>query len=115
MPVIEYAFKCRNCGTLEPPEVAGELEHPAACHICGHGVRFDQFTGLRSLEPDNWIVLADLEGADLEAFNEFHRLDPDLHAIVPPKDPLVAVPLDRAPVALNIVVNETVTGEDLLQ
>lgn len=33
----KYAFRCKSCGRLETSEQAAELEHPAACRVCGGG------------------------------------------------------------------------------
>lgn len=32
------AFRCRNCGRLEGPDVAGENSLPHACSMCGAGI-----------------------------------------------------------------------------
>lgn len=75
MADTKYAFKCRNCGHLETAGAAGEMERPAACRECGHGVRFDTVTGLRSNDPDNWIVLAELPADERAAVVRFHGID----------------------------------------
>lgn len=72
----KYAFKCRWCGNLEDAGNAGSLDRPAACRICGHGVAFDPVTGIKSLDPDNWIVLADLKGDELQDVLSFHGIKP---------------------------------------
>ena len=110
---IEYAFKCRNCGALEEPQIAGENEVPTACHICGRGVSYDPVTGIRQMHPENWIILADLEGEDLAALHEFHKFDPALHTIVR-WTPLPAADPDRVPVSLALNATEGVGAEDLL-
>jgi hypothetical protein len=112
MAAIEYAFKCRNCGTLEPPDAAGELEVPAKCHICGKGAHYDTDTGVRVLDPDNWITLADLEGKELDDLHEFHKFDPKLHKIVK-HTPAKPVPLGREPVAIEATAGEGVSAEDV--
>lgn len=43
----KYAFKCKNCGTLEIAEAAGENPVPRACRICRAG----------DGDPSNWITL----------------------------------------------------------
>ena len=111
MAIIEYAFKCANCGTLEPPEAAGELEVPAKCHICGKGAHFDTDTGVRVLDPDNWIVLADLEGKALKDLHDFHRFDPDQHKIVGPRQ-AAPVDLGREPVSIEVTAGEGVGTAD---
>lgn len=80
-----YAFRCRNCNLLVAAGAAGEEhserldEHghlvPAACPLCGHGVRFDPVTGIKAYDPDNWIVLADLEGNVLDDVLDYHKID----------------------------------------
>src|SRR4029077_13020137 len=61
--VVKYAFQCKNCGTLETAEAAGDNPVPRACRICRAGVRFEMAadgSGFSVIEdPDNWIVLAD--------------------------------------------------------
>ena len=112
LATIEYAFKCAYCGSLEEAQVAGENATPTACHICGRGVSYDPVTGIRQLHPENWIVLADLEGEDLAALHEFHKFDPELHSIVR-WDPLPAADPDRTPVTIAVEASETVGGEDV--
>lgn len=102
---IEYAFKCRNCGTLEPPGAAGELDRPAKCHVCGKGAHFDPETGVRALDPENWIVLSELDDAAMADLQEFHQFDPDLHKIVA-HAPFAAVPLGREPTAIDVTAAE---------
>lgn len=106
---IEYAFKCRNCGTLEGP-TAGELETPTACHICGKGVSFDQTTGARILDPDNWIVLADLDEAGQAEIATFHGFDPDVHRIVSHTPDLASA--DREPQNIDRSAEESFGSED---
>ena len=60
-----FGFKCSNCGHLEAAEAAGENTLPSACSTCGHGVKFDPVTGIRSFEPENWVVLADLSDSEI--------------------------------------------------
>ena len=56
-PHTPYAFRCNNCGRLESGDHAGEAEIPASCRACGAGVSFDR-TGIKTLDPDNWEILA---------------------------------------------------------
>lgn len=107
---IEYAFKCKNCGSLEGPDAAGELEVPAACRVCGKGVSFDEETGVRILDPDNWIVLADLSESELEKVSKIHAFDPDLHRIVS-HTPIPST-ADREPVSIDRSADESVGSED---
>lgn len=107
---IEYAFKCRNCGSLEGPDAAGELEQPAACRVCGKGLHFDDSTGARVLEPENWIVLADLSESELAELSEIHRFDPDTHRIVAHTPALSSA--DRAPESIDRSAEESLGGED---
>lgn len=61
----QYAFQCRNCDTLEGPEFAGDDRAvPAACRVCGKGITRDPNTGAWSSDPENWIVLADLDSSE---------------------------------------------------
>ena len=83
-----YAFRCMNCGALEPAEAAGDNPLPGACHICGHGVRFDPLTGAKSYVPENWDVLAELSAGRRAEILKFHRLDES--AIAKPRKPQVA-------------------------
>ncbi len=53
------AFRCKNCGYLEDSDNAAEAPHPHACRVCGEGVSFHPKTGLKTINPDNWEVLAD--------------------------------------------------------
>jgi hypothetical protein len=78
-----WAFRCKNCGRLHTSDHAAELDHPAACAVCGKGVVFRhaelaaQLTepgadipalaaeiakcdpATKRLDPDNWEALAD--------------------------------------------------------
>lgn len=108
---IEYAFKCRSCGSLDGPDAAGELERPAACRVCGKGLHFEKISGARVLEPDNWIVLAEMnesESADLAAV---HGFDPGQHRIVAHTPALPRA--DRAPRSIDRSAEESLGGEDL--
>lgn len=108
---IEYAFKCRACGSLEGPDAAGELEQPAACHVCGAGLTFDEETGARVLEPDNWIVLAELDEDAAAEIAAIHGFDPDQHRVVAHTPALASA--DRAPVSINRSAEESLGGEDV--
>lgn len=45
--VVQYAFRCKQCGRLHEAEHAGDNELPHACQVCGEGVRHGpDFRGL---------------------------------------------------------------------
>lgn len=106
---IEYAFQCQNCNSFEGPDAAGELEVPTACHICGKGVTFDEVTGARILEPDNWIVLADLTEAQQNKIASTYGFDPDTHRIV---SHTPTVPGEQGGSNIDRSAEETIGGED---
>ncbi len=56
-PMIAYSFRCKACGFLESGDHAAEGHHPAACRVCGDGVRFCPRRGTKSLLPENWEKL----------------------------------------------------------
>lgn len=69
------AFRCRNCNSLEPAELAGERDVPIKCPTCGAGVTWTIDAGgnpIRTENPENWIVLADLSDDELEEVTDFH-------------------------------------------
>lgn len=107
---IEYAFQCVNCNSFEGPDAAGELEVPTACRICGKGVTFDEDTGARILQPENWIVLADLSDKDRAKIEKDYGLDPESHRIVAHTPTLSAA--DREPMSIDRSADETIGGED---
>jgi hypothetical protein len=55
----KFAFRCKNCGRLHTSEAAAEALHPHACCVCGSGVSFHPQTGIKTVDPENWEVLAD--------------------------------------------------------
>lgn len=63
---MAHAFRCHTCGHLHTAEHAGEETIPAACSVCGSGVKFCPKTGVKSKCEDNWEVLADAEPERLE-------------------------------------------------
>jgi hypothetical protein len=90
----KFAFQCKNCGAVEPAEAAGDNAVPGACHACRHGVKFEVnedgtgFTVLR--DPDNWIVLADLDEKELAKDFKRHGLkseDIERHEFTPAENP----------------------------
>ena len=82
-----YAFRCKHCGHLHTSNDAAEAPHPHACKVCGAGVtfgnqhsvlareiidpkltqkqrtemvkKFSQTATNKTVQPDNWEVLAD--------------------------------------------------------
>ena len=81
------AFRCKNCGRLEPAEHAGERSVPCACSVCGCGVSFDQRSGLPKFDPENWEVLAEATPerlADL-GLTEVAKHEHDGKGDVPPR------------------------------
>lgn len=106
----KYAFKCRFCGNLEDAGNAGSLDRPAACRICGHGVAFDPVTGIKSLDPDNWIVLADLKGDELQDVLSFHGIKPrHIERHTPSSD---TAPAGREPRHVRRDAVDDMTGAD---
>lgn len=65
---MKYAFRCRHCGHLETSIQAAESLHPNACAVCGHGVCFHPTTGVRTINKENWDILAELRPAELGKF-----------------------------------------------
>ena len=108
---IEFAFKCRTCGALEPPGAAGENETPAKCHVCDAGAHFDPKSGKRTLEPDNWITLADLDDDERGKELAPYALDPEQHSIVAhaPEMPTA----HRKPMAVSVAGMETLDAVEL--
>lgn len=53
------AFRCKTCGFLEVSDHAAENATPHACRVCGEGVAYHPKTGKRTVDADNWEVLAD--------------------------------------------------------
>jgi hypothetical protein len=74
------AFRCKGCGRLEHALSAGECATPAACSVCCAGVTFDT-KGNRTLNPDNWEVLAD---ASHDRLAELGLSDGEVERHVPP-------------------------------
>lgn len=69
---------------------------------------------MRVLNPDNWTVLADLQGDDLAALHEFHKFDPELHAIVAPAGAAPAADPEHTPVAVSVEAADGVGGQDVM-
>lgn len=74
-----YAFRCRNCNTLEEAAAAGENATPAACRTCGAGVSWEIVNGqpVRTLNPENWIILAGLAPDELAPILDHHAISSD--------------------------------------
>ena len=107
---IAYAFQCKNCNSLEGPDAAGELEVPAACRVCGSGVTFDEDSGARILDPDNWIVLANLSEKELAKVSADYGFDSDAYRVVSHTPALSSA--DREPISIDRSAEESIGGED---
>lgn len=72
---MAYAFRCRNCNSLLEAAAAGERTVPIKCPSCGAGVSWriaDNGDPIKTENPDNWIVLADLTGKELAEVTDYH-------------------------------------------
>lgn len=107
-----YAFRCLNCGRLVSSADAGEREFPAACPSCGHGVKFDPVTGIKTFEDaDNWEALADLDAEDRKALAEEHGVSQT--KLIEKHTPAEAdANPDHEPTSISVVANEGVGQED---
>lgn len=56
--VRKAAFRCCNCGHLEPVGHAGECAVPVSCSVCSAGTTFTP-RGQRIDDASNWEMLAD--------------------------------------------------------
>lgn len=109
-PAPKAAFKCAACGNLEDAGAAGERILPAACRICGAGVRFDPTTGVKTYDDDNWIVLAELPKAELKPILEFHGIkagDIERH------EPWPAPETTREPASIERSAGEAIESKDV--
>ncbi len=79
---LKYSFRCRECGRLETSEQVCEADHPHACRVCGGGVSFNPRTGIKTLNKDNWDVLADMTDAALSKIG-LTRNDVEKHTPLP--------------------------------
>lgn len=104
-PAVKYAFRCINCGRLETSAQAGECECPAACVVCGHGVKFNPTTGIKTHDHDNWEILADLDHDELHELGIPHECVED-HTPAPKSDE------GRAPMHHAREVSEGLSSED---
>lgn len=86
---MSHAFRCKNCNSLEESGAAGERDVPAKCRTCGAGVSFTP-DGIKTYDPDNWAVLADLPAGELADVLEYHAIGADeIEAHVPFKTEFV--------------------------
>ena len=80
---MSYAFRCRNCNSLEPAGLAGERDVPIKCPTCGAGVKWEINEGgdpVKTEHPENWIVLADLDADGLKEVTDYHgEIDIERH------------------------------------
>ena len=103
-----YAFRCKTCNSLEPAALAGERPVPIKCPTCGAGVTFSP-DGIRTEDPSNWVVLADLSDKELKPILEYHAIDAseiEGHTPIEPADP------NHVPVALAVEAGEVTASED---
>lgn len=117
----KFAFKCKNCGSLETSGNAGERDFPAACPTCGKGVRYDVDTGVKEyLNEENWIVLADLSPEELEAERSDLKANGETYYYWDDKDVKIVrhtaapntVPEGREPQNISREVEEHLGAED---
>lgn len=112
-PPAGYAFRCRNCNSLEEGAAAGDNAVPHACRICGAGVHWEIVDGKPVLrfDPDNWVVLADLPTHELSKVLKYHALGEDEIVRYTPgatSDPLAD------PQHLSVDAVERTSGEDVV-
>lgn len=103
----KYAFRCKSCGYLEGCDHASEHAHPAACRVCGDGVRFCPRRGTKSLAPENWEKLWEASDERLAQIG-LSRDDVEKHEAWP-----LAAPgeVSRAPMRIDVSAGETVGGQ----
>src|SRR4051812_9249906 len=105
---MAYAFRCKNCNTLEEAGHAGERQVPAKCRTCGAGVRFTP-DGIKTYQEDNWAVLADLPADELDEVLEYHGITADE---VVAHSPTEAVDPDHVPVSIGASTNGSVASAE---
>lgn len=103
---MAYAFRCRNCNSLESADAAGERRVPIKCPTCGAGVSWSP-DGVRTEDPDNWIVLAELSDKELKPILEYHAIDA---AEIEAHTPLKAADPDHVPVSIAVEATSASDG-----
>lgn len=106
---MPYAFRCKNCNSLEEAEHAGERSVPAKCRTCGKGVLFTP-DGIKSYDEANWIVLADLDGDGLADVLDYHKIEADEIVAHVPSEP---VDPDHVPVHVEVSAEDVIGADDL--
>lgn len=75
-----FAFRCKNCGKLHPPEHAGENLVPHSCVCCGKGVEFEH----QRLTAKLRSLIADGKPKEAEAvIDELSKCDPATKRLIP--------------------------------
>lgn len=75
VPELVYSFRCNNCQSLETSDHAGERDIPLKCRTCGRGAHYiinDAGAPELISEPENWTVLADLDGDGINDVISYH-------------------------------------------
>lgn len=117
----EVSFKCKNCGNLETSGNAGERDFPAACPVCGKGVRYDPDTGVKEyLNEENWIALSELNADELEAERSDKKANGETYYFWDDKDTKIVkhtaapstVPEGREPQEITREVADSLGAED---
>lgn len=105
---MAYAFRCNTCNSLEESAHAGERDVPAKCRTCGAGVSYTP-DGIKSYQPENWTVLADLDGDGLLDVLEYHAISEDEIEAHVPADP--ASP-DHEPVEIFVETTDATPAQE---
>lgn len=105
---MAYAFRCRNCNSLAESEHAGERDVPAKCSTCGAGVSFSP-DGIKTYDPDNWLVLADASAHELAQVLKFHAITEDDVAV---HVPTPATDQNHEPVDISVEAAEEISQKD---
>lgn len=74
-PPVVYHFRCNTCNSLETGDHAGERDIPLKCRTCGKGAHYiidDNGAPRLVSEPENWTVLADLDGDGIDDVISYH-------------------------------------------
>jgi len=84
---MAYAFRCNSCQSLAGSDEAGERDLPLKCRTCGKGAHYKISVAgapVMITEPENWTILADLDGNGIADILEYHGLESsDIAAHVP--------------------------------